>query len=130
VSGSVNVAVLAGTVVNADMDGRDVEPSGVDACKRGGVAPVMSAATSMAKSTAGAKSAGRAERATAVGPRALEPNVAGNRHERVRPRMESRQRRERGRRHHQTVSANTVNVSPVGHCESRRMKSPCPLGRV
>jgi hypothetical protein len=77
VSGSVNAAVLAGTVVNANMDGQDVEPSGA--------VPVMSAATSMAEGTASAESAGGAERATAAGPGVLEPDVAGNRCERVRP---------------------------------------------
>ena len=65
---------LASTVVNADMDAREVEPSGVDTHKRG-VLPVVGTAPVMAEGTAGVEPAGGAEKATAAKPEALEPGA-------------------------------------------------------
>lgn len=62
-------------VLNADTDGREVEPSGVDTHERGGVPPVMGAAVSMAKGTAGVEPARRAEKAATARPEALGPRV-------------------------------------------------------
>ena len=55
----------AGMVVNADMDTRDVKPSGVDMCKQGALL-VWGAAPPMAKGAASVESAGGAQKAAAA----------------------------------------------------------------
>ena len=62
---------LVGAVV--DVDVREVEPSGVDAHKRGGALPVVGVAPALAEGTAGVEPAGEAETATAAKSEALVP---------------------------------------------------------
>ena len=75
----VNARGLAGTIVNANMDGRKAERLGVDTHERGeeNAAGCGGAAPSMAEGTAGAEPAGGAEKATAARLEALEPVAYG-----------------------------------------------------
>jgi hypothetical protein len=59
--------------VPENVEAREVEPSSVNAHKRGGVLPVVGAAPALAEGTAGVEPAGEAEKATAAKSEALVP---------------------------------------------------------
>lgn len=71
----LDLLAFACTVANTDV--RGVEPLGVDAQERGRALPVTDTTRLLAESTASVESAGGAEKATAVGPEALEPGAYG-----------------------------------------------------
>ena len=89
---------LAGTIPNADVDAREVEPLGVDTHVQGGrgALPVVSAVPAMAEGTSSIKPAGGAEKATAAKLEASEPRAydkvgsSEKGYYKARPAMESR----------------------------------------
>ena len=73
---------FSGMIMNANMDAREVESSGIDTHEQGGgqallVVELVGAAPAMAKGTASIEPTGRAEKATTVKLEALEPGAYG-----------------------------------------------------